>query len=195
MKITTMFSKKLRPMTFTNFGSHQMESLEGVWLASFRSRLFAFIIDIFIVLIIYVLVSLPFELRNRVVDAPGNLIVHFEPFHGLWAFLTVIAYFSLSTYWGNGQTIGKKLFKIRIISLYHHHLSLWQCIERSLGYAASSLEGGFGFMQYFIHLNHQTVHDRIAETIVVSLPLRSSIKSEPNISIVAPKDDSLISYP
>lgn len=29
------------------------------------------------------------------------------------------------------------------------------------------LEGGFGFIQYFIHPNHRTVHDRIAETIVV----------------------------
>ena len=30
-----------------------------------------------------------------------------------------------------------------------------------------SLEAGFGFLQYFKHPNHQTVHDRIAETIVV----------------------------
>jgi hypothetical protein len=29
------------------------------------------------------------------------------------------------------------------------------------------LEGGFGFVQYFLHPNHCCVHDRIAETIVV----------------------------
>jgi uncharacterized RDD family membrane protein YckC len=36
-----------------------------------------------------------------------------------------------------------------------------------LGYGASTLELGFGFIQYFIHPNRQTVHDRIAETIVI----------------------------
>jgi uncharacterized RDD family membrane protein YckC len=44
---------------------------------------------------------------------------------------------------------------------------LWHAIERALGYGASALELGFGFLQYFIHPNKQTVHDRIAETIVV----------------------------
>jgi hypothetical protein len=39
-------------------------------------------------------------------------------------------------------------------------------IDRALGYAASSLEAGFGFLQYFTHPNCQTIHDRIAETIV-----------------------------
>ena len=46
-------------------------------------------------------------------------------------------------------------------------MGLWQSLERALGYGASFLEGGFGFLQYFIHRNRQTVHDRIAETIVV----------------------------
>ena len=51
--------------------------------------------------------------------------------------------------------------------MVHHQLTLWHCVERAPGYAASFLEGGFGFIQYFTHPNHQTVHDRIAETIVV----------------------------
>jgi len=56
---------------------------------------------------------------------------------------------------------------IRVVSTSHERLSLWHSIERALGYAASALEGGFGFAQYFVHPNHRTVHDRIAETIVV----------------------------
>ena len=43
-------------------------------------------------------------------------------------------------------------------------------MERALGYGASALEGGFGFIQYCIHLNHCCVHDRITETIVVKNP-------------------------
>jgi hypothetical protein len=41
-------------------------------------------------------------------------------------------------------------------------------MERALGYGASMLEGGFGFAQYFTNPNRCCVHDRIAETIVVS---------------------------
>jgi uncharacterized RDD family membrane protein YckC len=59
------------------------------------------------------------------------------------------------------------LLKIRVVSLAHEHISLWHAIERALGYGASTLELGFGFLQYFIHPNKQTVHDRIAETIVI----------------------------
>ena len=40
-------------------------------------------------------------------------------------------------------------------------------MERALGYGASLLEAGSGFFQYLIHPNRQTVHDRIAETVVV----------------------------
>ena len=50
----------------------------------------------------------------------------------------------------------------------HERITLWQSLERGLGYAASALEGGFGFFQYFLHPNHRTVHDRIAETIVLA---------------------------
>ena len=47
-------------------------------------------------------------------------------------------------------------------------LSLWDSVRGALGYGASALEAFFGFFQYFIHPAHRTMHDRIAETIVVS---------------------------
>ncbi len=81
-------------------------------------------------------------------------------------------YFGLGTCLGRGQTIGKFLFRVRVLSLVHEKLSLWHSIERALGYAASALEAGFGFARYFIRRNRQTVHDRIAETIEVACPRR-----------------------
>ena len=78
-----------------------------------------------------------------------------------------VAYFALATFAGNGSTPGKRLLGIRVVSLVHDRITLWHCVERALGYAASFLEAGFGFLQYFTHPNRQTVHDRIAETIVV----------------------------
>ncbi|MET0553207.1 MAG: RDD family protein, partial [Vicinamibacteria bacterium] len=87
-----------------------------------------------------------------------------------------VLYFGLATYLGKGQTPGKRIMRIRVVSLVHGHLGLWHSIERALGYGASALEFGFGFVQYFIHRNHRTVHDRIAETIVVDVPRASPAK-------------------
>ena len=79
-----------------------------------------------------------------------------------------ILYFGLLTWRGKGRTPGKRLMKIWVVSLVHRHLSLWHAVERALGYGAAFLEGGFGFVQFFIHPYRRCVQDRIAETIVVT---------------------------
>jgi uncharacterized RDD family membrane protein YckC len=84
----------------------------------------------------------------------------------LWTAFLVL-YFGLFFRFTNGLTPGKRLLGIRVVSLTHPKLSLWQSIERALGYGASALEAGFGFFQYFLNPNHQCAHDRLAETIVV----------------------------
>jgi uncharacterized RDD family membrane protein YckC len=84
-----------------------------------------------------------------------------------YSIIFIVLYFGLFTYFGKGQTPGKRLMRIRTVSLVHERISLWHSLERALGYGASALELGFGFLQYFIHPNRRTVHDRIAETIVV----------------------------
>lgn len=144
-------------------------ALEGTLLASFRARAAAFVIDFGIVLAIVVGIGLPSALAERNLDPSGRLVIRFEPFDSLWGLLALVLYFGISTYYGRGQTLGKRLLRIRVVSLVHERISAWHCFERALGYAASALEGGFGFVQYFIHPNRQTVHDRIAETIVVKV--------------------------
>ena len=76
-------------------------------------------------------------------------------------------FIGFSNFLGNGRTLGKRIAGIRAVSLVHPKLGLWHSFERALGYGASALELGFGFIQYFLHPNRRTVHDRIAETIVV----------------------------
>lgn len=104
-------------------------------------------------------------------------------FRHWYSILFLAVYFALSTYVSNGRTIGKWIFGIRVVSLVHHRISLWHAFERALGYGASFLEFGFGFIQFFIHPNRRTVHDRIAETIVVndnSRNLRKRPRSTPS---------------
>jgi uncharacterized RDD family membrane protein YckC len=152
--------------TFTAHEADRINALDGTPLASFRRRAVAFAVDFVLVLVIYLAASVPFALRARGASG-GDLILEFNPFDGLWGLVAMIVYFGLLTYIGKGRTPGKRLMRIRVVSTSHERLSLWHSIERALGYAASALEGGFGFAQYFVHPNHRTVHDRIAETIVV----------------------------
>lgn len=145
--------------------------LQGVELASFRARALAFVLDGAIVVLV---LALPSVLALMQQPRTGPMSISFQ-LGGLVGIAIAVLYFGLATFLGKGCTIGKRLLGIRVVSLVHDHMSLWHCIERALGYAASSLEAGFGFAQYFTHPNRQTVHDRIAETIViVSAPRRAA---------------------
>jgi len=81
--------------------------------------------------------------------------------------VVLLAYFGVSVRITSGLTPGKWLMRIPILSLEHARISRGQAMERALGYGASAIEGGFGYIQYFLYKNHTCTHDRIAETIVV----------------------------
>jgi uncharacterized RDD family membrane protein YckC len=153
--------------TFRPQGSSLQSRLAGTPLASFRRRAAALLIDGLLVALLLVGVGVAFRGRAAITSADAE--VSFEV-GGILVFAVTILYFGVSTWLGHGRSMGKRICGIRVVSLVHDHLSLWHCIERSLGYSASSLEAGFGFLQYFKHVNAQTVHDRIAETIVVREP-------------------------
>lgn len=156
--------------TFQTQNIEWQAKLQGVQLAPFRSRALAFLLDTMLVVL---LLALPGAWAMLQGPRTGTLTLSFE-FGGLASVALAVSYFGLSTYLGKGRTIGKFLFGIRVVSVIHSHMSLWHSIERALGYAASSLEAGFGFLQFFTHPNRQTVHDRIAETIVVVSPRRKA---------------------
>ncbi|MEK9138474.1 MAG: RDD family protein [Bacteroidota bacterium] len=147
-----------------------MRQLHGAELASFKLRAVALILDVVFATVLFVVVMAPFE--RYIIQ--GLFKVEFEfvfTFFGNWySIVWLVLYFGLATYIGNGWTPGKWLVGIRVKSLLHERISLWHSLERALGYSASLLEFGFGFIQYFIHPNRRTAHDRIAETIVVREP-------------------------
>jgi uncharacterized RDD family membrane protein YckC len=77
-------------------------------------------------------------------------------------FIATIAYFQ-------GQTLGKRLLKIRVIRLNNKPIGLFFAFERFGGYAAGFATGLIGFFQMFWDANRHAIHDKIAGTIVVDL--------------------------
>ena len=156
-----------KPRLFDPHGTARMDSLAGLPLASFSERLAAFIIDLLVVLFVFV----PVQVARQYIEMgaahhPVHIAVKFS-FHELEDLAFFVVYAGLSVWWTNGQTLGKRLLRIRVVSLLRPRITLWTATERALGYGASALEAGFGFLQYFLYRNRQCVHDRIAETIVV----------------------------
>jgi uncharacterized RDD family membrane protein YckC len=153
-------------------------------LATIKKRFVAFLVDWIILILIYFSMIIIFALFDMAIskidvhsifeveiemdNTPSYLITFLKILFGLLP----VFYFTISFYFCNGQTIGKYFLKIRILSLYHEHIGLWHCIERSLGYFASALEFGFGFIQAFWNPNRMTLHDKIGETIVIELPVK-----------------------
>jgi len=148
------------------------EALAGTPLASFWQRAAAFVIDFIIVLAVYV----PFEMALQYLvmsytHHPVHIAVNFR-LHDLEDLIWLVGYAGFLVWWTNGFTVGKRLLGIRVVSVVKTKITLWQAVERALGYGASALEGGFGFLQFFLHRNRCCVHDRIAETIVIKEPRR-----------------------
>jgi len=152
-----------------HFHAHEtarMDALDGLPLAGFRRRAVGLAVDSAILLALWVMIV--FLWRTVVAHMHGTTRMDYGfDRHTAPGLLFFLGYYALACYLGNGQSPGKWVAKTRVVSLTHESMGKWQSFERALGYGASALEGGFGFAQYFMHRNRQTVHDRIAETIVV----------------------------
>jgi hypothetical protein len=80
-----------------------------------------------------------------------------------------IVYFSLlPALWG-GQTVGKKLLRLRVVELTGKPLTVMRCLKRYGGYAAGLATGGIGFAQLLWDPNRQALHDKAAHTAVIDL--------------------------
>ena len=102
-------------------------------------------------------------MKVKLLNIEGN-----EAIHVISTVVVPILYFGVLLWAGKGRTPGKRLLKIRVVSLAHRHITFWHAVERALGYGAAALELGFGFVQFFIHPYRRCAQDRLAETIVIT---------------------------
>ncbi len=82
-----------------------------------------------------------------------------------WAFI----YFTFLPYWWKGQTLGKKVFGLRVVELTGRPLTIMNCLGRYGGYAAGMATGMIGFIQVLWDVNRQAIQDKIAHTVVIDL--------------------------
>ncbi|HEY9137506.1 MAG TPA: RDD family protein [Terriglobus sp.] len=150
------------------FHAHEtarFDALNGLPLASFKRRAGAFLLDGLIIGIL----KAPFQHFHFLPEVHSEVELLNQAAEKIPDLIKSVVYFGVALHLGKGQTPGKWLMKIKVLSLTEDSIGWWQSIERGLGYGASLLEGGFGFFQYFLNRNRMCVHDRIAETIVVDL--------------------------
>lgn len=107
-------------------------------------------------------------LRQR--EAPGwrdtlrEWVDEYGPGYG-WSML----YFTWLTSWWRGQTLGKRLFGLRVVELSGKPMTMMRCLKRYGGYAAGMATGGLGIAQLWWDANRQGLQDRTAHTVVIDL--------------------------
>lgn len=102
----------------------------------------------------------PFRLRTEIGRWSDELGIGFG-----WA----IVYFSMVPVWLPGQTLGKKLFGLRVVELTGKPLTAMVCLKRYGGYAAGMATGMLGFAQVLWDSNRQAIQDKTAHTVVIDL--------------------------
>jgi uncharacterized RDD family membrane protein YckC len=124
--------------------------------ADFLVRFAAIFIDGIVVSLISSLVS------TTSVNADNGAIISSAP-----GFLVGALYYVLMWTYYNGQTLGKKVMKIRVVREDGKPVDLQTSILRYLGYIVSGLVLCLGFLWVLFDEKKQGWHDKIAHTFVV----------------------------
>lgn len=113
-----------------------MKQLEGVELASFQARATALVIDFALASIVFVgaLVALFIALNKIPIIARNDrhITIELDFFHNWYSIIYLVLFMGLTLYVGKGRTIGKRVMRIRVVSVAHPRLSLWHCLDERL---------------------------------------------------------------
>jgi uncharacterized RDD family membrane protein YckC len=150
----------------------QTPSIEGQGLpedradrpAGFLRRFFALLIDWLLLSIIGDVVLMSYRLGQ----GKESTLSSMDVFMGL-STVIVLLYFTLMIGDG-GQTLGKKILRVRVVRTNGIDVSYSRAFARSLGYFVSLFFATFlGFLWALWDRKNQTWHDKIADTIVVKV--------------------------
>ncbi|MCP4631563.1 MAG: RDD family protein [candidate division Zixibacteria bacterium] len=146
--------------------------------AGFKRRVWAFVIDVVISIVLLNIVLLVFGIVKWYSKSGGTFtygVEHHDPgafyMYIIWYGAVFIVYSWLTTYYWNGQTIGKNILKIRIVSLDGFKMTNRRALIRSLSYVITLLQFSKSIIKYYCDNNSPVTHDRIAKTKVIYEPI------------------------
>lgn len=155
---------------------NETEAFEVVEKGGFWIRLLAFIFDfLFLNLISVLLLAFWFSILKggKVTDSSELLLSLFIPYYFLTIF-TSLSYYTI-LHGTKGQTLGKKVFGLRVVHISGRSLGFSQAFVRWVGYILCALTLNIGFLWIVFDKNKQGWHDRIANSFVVRAKRDSSI--------------------
>ncbi|HHZ83389.1 MAG TPA: RDD family protein [Nitrospirales bacterium] len=142
--------------------------------ATLWRRAMAFEIDIFLITITYLttfcvgLLAAWLGLKVAGYDAPSYSLIDtlLLPF-GFLSLIVSLAYFiGFASY--RGQTPGKAIMRIKIVSMTGGNVTLSMIVVRTLGYFLSGVLFGLGFLMALVTRRQRALHDLLANTHVVA---------------------------
>ncbi|MFQ5455106.1 MAG: RDD family protein [Nitrospirota bacterium] len=146
--------------------------------AGFIRRCFAFIADCIILDILYLIfivigifaTNLALE-KTRIYIPSEELVLSLSSLYFIFWFVLFLLYFTFFYSYG-GQTPGKMLFRIKVVSSEEEEIHADISFLRSLSYFMSAIFFGGGFLIGLFNKNRKALHDIIADTLVVQIANR-----------------------
>lgn len=134
------------------------ESAKDYQTAGFINRAAALIVDSFIVFIPYLLLSV--FLGDRAEEKLFELL-----------FLILFIFYNVIFLWRQGATLGKKLFKIKVVLADGRSIGLGRALLReTIGKIVSGILN-LGYAWVIVDKKNQGFHDKIADTLVLRVDL------------------------
>jgi uncharacterized RDD family membrane protein YckC len=150
------------------------QNLHGHY-AGFVSRLFAFAIDIVLIITALTVMSWFFSTVNKLLGVDNFFIRMLGPV--VWQNIRIVlaSLISIGVYVGypllfwtlTGQTPGKMLLGLRVVSTEGRYLSFGRAVRRLIGFILAALPLYVGFLWILVDDRRQGFHDKIAGTCVV----------------------------
>ena len=137
--------------------------------AGFWVRFAAFVADILVILILSRIAGVAIDLGAITIDLPEDSTNSFKDAFGFYIFTLLIAfYFTFFIGW-SGQTIGKMLLKIQVVTITGNPVGYGRAFLRYIGYHLCFMTVGLGFLIIVVDRNKRGLHDLIAGTCVVEV--------------------------
>jgi len=143
--------------------------------AGLQLRIVAFVLDIMVLIsfgMLFAAAIIAFLLVEMTLhddNPPNRDFVISGVIMGLY-FVLFLPLYHVLLWSRRGQTIGKAAVHIKVLSRSGGRVSLGRSALRLLGYAASVAPLFLGVVIALFDREHRTLHDRLADTVVVELP-------------------------